>query len=76
LRHAWLEHCLKSLKPESRDLILRFYYGEKREKIENRKKLAEELGITSRALSLRALHIRQKLYDCVKGYVSGNFPLK
>jgi hypothetical protein len=76
LRHAWLEHCLKSLKPESRDLILRFYYGEKREKIENRKKLAEELGITSRALSLRALHIRQKLYDCVKGYASGNFPLK
>jgi hypothetical protein len=74
LRHAWLEHCLKLLKPESRDLILRFYYGEKREKIDNRKNLAAELGITSRALSLRALHIRQKLYDCVKGYLSGNFP--
>jgi DNA-directed RNA polymerase specialized sigma24 family protein len=74
LRHAWLEHCLKLLKPESRDLILRFYYGEKREKIENRKKLAAELGITPRALSLRALHIRQKLLDCVKGYLSGNFP--
>lgn len=74
LRHAWLEHCLKLLKPESRDLILRFYFGEKREKIENRKKLAEELGITPRALSLRALHIRQKLFDCVKGYLSGNFP--
>ncbi|HSE18962.1 MAG TPA: hypothetical protein VLB46_18020 [Pyrinomonadaceae bacterium] len=74
LRHAWLDHCLKLLKPESRDLILRFYYGEKREKIENRKRLAEELGITSRALSLRALHIRQKLFDCVKGYLSGNFP--
>ncbi len=74
LRHAWLEHCLKLLKPQSRDLILRFYYGEKREKIENRKKLAAELGITPRALSLRALHIRQKLFDCVKGYLSGNFP--
>jgi hypothetical protein len=74
LRHAWLEHCLKLLKPEARDLILRFYFGEKREKIENRKNLAAELGITSRALSLRALHIRQKLYDCVKGYLSGNFP--
>ena len=74
LRHAWLEHCLKILKPESRDLILRFYYGEKREKIENRKKLAAELGITSRALSLRALHIRQKLFECVKGYLSGKFP--
>lgn len=74
LRHAWLEHCLGLLRPKSRDLILRFYYGEKREKIENRKKLAAELGITSRALSLRALHIRQKLYDCMKGYVAGKFP--
>ena len=74
LRHAWLEHCLQLLKPESRDLILRFYYGEKREKIENRKTLAAELGITPRALSLRALHIRQKLFDCVKGYLSGHFP--
>lgn len=74
LRHAWLEHCLKLLKPEKRDLILRFYQGEKQEKIENRKRLAEELGITSRALSLRALQIRRKLYDCVKGYLSGNFP--
>lgn len=74
LRHAWLEHCLKILKPESRELILRFYHGEKREKIENRKNLAAELGITSRALSLRVLHMRQKLYDCMKGYLSGNFP--
>ena len=74
LRHAWLEHCLKKLKPESRELILRFYQGEKREKIDNRKRMAEELGITSKALSLRVLHIRQKLYDCVKGYLSGNFP--
>jgi DNA-directed RNA polymerase specialized sigma24 family protein len=74
LRHAWLDHCLKLLRPESHDLILRFYYGEKREKIENRKRLAEELGINSRTLSMRALHIRQKLFGCVKGYLSGNFP--
>lgn len=74
LRHAWLEHCLKLLKPESHKLILRFYQGEKREKIENRKRLAAELGINSKALSLRALHIRQKLYGCMKGYRSGNFP--
>ena len=74
LRHAWLEHCLGVLRPQSRQLILRFYFGEKREKIENRKKLATELGITSRALSLRALHIRQKLYECMKGYLAGHFP--
>lgn len=74
LRHAWLEHCLKLLKPESRKLILRFYQGEKREKIDNRKRLAAELGINAKALSLRALHVRQKLSECMKGYLSGNFP--
>lgn len=74
LRHAWLEHCLRILKPQSRELILRFYYGDKREKIDNRKGLAKELDITSKALSLRVLHIRKKLYDCMAGYLSGNFP--
>ena len=76
LRHAWLEHCLKTLKPESRDLILRFYQGEKREKIDNRKQLAAELGISARALSLRALHIRQKLFACMQGYLLGEDPPK
>jgi len=76
LRHAWLEYGLKTLKPESRELILRFYQGEKREKIENRKRLAAELGITSKSLSLRALHIRQRMYDCMKGYLAGNLPPK
>jgi DNA-directed RNA polymerase specialized sigma24 family protein len=70
-RHAWLEHCLDELKSESRELILCFYYGEKRKKIDNRKALAARLGITSRALSLRALHIRQRLLQCMQGYLSG-----
>ena len=76
LRHAWLEHCLQLLKPQSRELVLCFYKGEKREKIENRKRMAAELGISSRALSLRILHIRRKLFECVKGYRLGNLPLK
>jgi DNA-directed RNA polymerase specialized sigma24 family protein len=73
LRHAWLENCLQKLRPESHELILCFYQGEKSVKIENRKRLAMRLGITSRALSLRALHIRQRLYDCMKGYLSEGF---
>lgn len=74
LRHAWLQHCLETLKPDNRELILSFYQGEKREKIENRKRLAAQLGITSKALSLRMLQIRRKLYDCMKGYLSGKAP--
>jgi DNA-directed RNA polymerase specialized sigma24 family protein len=65
-RHTCLERCLKTLKAESRELILCFYEGEKREKIENRKRLAARLGINSKALSLRTLHIRQKLRGCIK----------
>jgi DNA-directed RNA polymerase specialized sigma24 family protein len=74
LRHAWLDHCLDTLKPEGRELILCFYQGQKREKIENRKKLADRLGITSRALSLRALQIRRKLLQCMQGYLAGHGP--
>lgn len=71
LRHAWLEQCLDTLKPESHELILCFYEGEKRAKIENRKKLANRLGITSRALSLRALQIRRKLLACMQAILQG-----
>ena len=65
-RHMCLERCLRTLKPEKRELVLSFYEGEKREKIENRKRLAEELGISSRALSLRVMQIRRALLKCLK----------
>lgn len=74
LKHAWLEHCLETLKPQSRELILCFYQGQKREKIDNRKRLASKLGITGRALSLRVLQIRRKLFDCMRGYLLGHPP--
>lgn len=65
-RHACLDHCLQKLRPESRELILRFYQGEKRAKIENRQRLAALLGIDSKALSLRALRIRRELLKCMR----------
>ena len=65
-RHACLDKCLDELKPESKELILRFYEGEKREKIDNRKRLARLLGIDSKALSLRALRIRRELRQCMR----------
>ena len=36
-------------------MIIKYYYGEERVKIENRQKLAEELGISSKTLVVRAL---------------------
>jgi RNA polymerase sigma factor (sigma-70 family) len=65
-RMECLERCLQQLKPQDHDLIVRYYYGEERVKIANRQKLAEELGILSKTLVVRALRIRKRLEDCVK----------
>jgi RNA polymerase sigma factor (sigma-70 family) len=65
-RLACLERCCNDLEAASRDLITRYYYGKERIKIENRRGLAESLGISMNALSIRACRIRDKLEDCVR----------
>lgn len=62
---ACLERCLAGLAAEDRELILDYYRGDKRDKIERRAKLAERLGLTANALSIRACRIRDKLESCV-----------
>lgn len=61
-----LEHCLSKLESLSREIITRYYVGKARVKIEHRRTLAEELGITMNALSVRACRIRDKLEACVR----------
>ena len=61
-----LEKCLAKLPPGDRELILQYYQGEQRAKIERRSALATQLGITMNALSIRACRIRNKLEACVK----------
>ena len=65
-RMRCLENCLQNLKRQDHDLIIKYYYGEERVKIDNRQKLAKELGISGKTLVVRALRIRKKLEDCVK----------
>lgn len=60
-----LEECTAKLDPQHRDLIVRYYVGEQRAKIENRRALAAELGLSVNALSIRACRIRDKLEACV-----------
>jgi DNA-directed RNA polymerase specialized sigma24 family protein len=69
LRMGFLDTCLDQLDSNERSLILKFYEGEKREKIENRKGLASELGINTKALSLRTLRIRRQLLDCMRKHL-------
>jgi hypothetical protein len=54
------------LESAGREIIARYYVGKARVKIEHRRALAEDLGITINALSIRACRIRDKLETCVR----------
>jgi RNA polymerase sigma factor (sigma-70 family) len=60
-RLAALEASLAELPAESRDLIVRYYEGEKSARIRNRRALAEQLGIPPNALRIRMHRLREKL---------------
>ena len=61
-----LERCLAKLSVEDRELIIEYYRGERRDKIERRSGLAARLGLSPNALSIRACRVRSKLEACVK----------
>ena len=69
-RLVCLQNCLQTLSPDNRELILQYYQGEKGEKIQNRKKLLEQLGIPVNTLRMRALRLRERLQGCVEECVS------
>jgi len=60
-----VDRCLQQLDADERTLILEYYQGEQRTKIEQRRKLAARLGLTPNALSIRACRIRGRLEACV-----------
>ena len=60
-----LDRCLSKLATDERTLITGYYVGERREKIENRRQLAETLQISPNALAIRACRIRERLEGCV-----------
>lgn len=60
-----LEHCMRRLKPDDRDLVLEYYRDEKQAKIDHRRKLAEKLGIGLNALRIRTHRIRAALEECI-----------
>ena len=61
-----LEKCLEELAPQNRELVLQYYQEEKKAKIDNRRILAEKLGIAINALRIRAHRIRNSLELCVR----------
>lgn len=63
--YTCLEHCVESLQPKNRELVIRYYQQEKRAKIDDRKQLAAQLGIALNALRIRAHRIRANLQKCM-----------
>src|SRR5437870_2999188 len=61
-----LEQCARKLESLNREMIIRYYVGKGHSKIENRHALADELGISINALSIRACRIRDRLEACIK----------
>jgi DNA-directed RNA polymerase specialized sigma24 family protein len=65
LHRRCCDECLSALTAENRELILKYYEGERRQKIEERKALAESLHISADALRIRAHRIRARLEICM-----------
>jgi DNA-directed RNA polymerase specialized sigma24 family protein len=60
-----LDVCLDKLKPEQREIVVEYYRDARRGRIERRRRMAERLGITMNALSIRAWRIRATLESCL-----------
>jgi len=67
-----LQHCLESLPTADRELIVEYYRGQQRSKIERRSALAARLGLTANALSIRAYRVRQRLEVCLQSCFKKN----
>lgn len=61
-----LHRCLQLLSPEDRELIVKYYEGDHRDRITSRHELAERLGISPGSLRIRALRIREQLRECIR----------
>ena len=61
-----LEICLQNLAEDQRNLILGYYQKDKRDKIDNRKFLAQKEGGTNELLRIHVYRIRIKLQKCMK----------
>jgi DNA-directed RNA polymerase specialized sigma24 family protein len=58
--------CLEKLDSDERQLLTDYYVDEPPPHIENRKLLAERLGITLPHLRVRVHRIREKLLRCIR----------
>jgi DNA-directed RNA polymerase specialized sigma24 family protein len=61
-----LDQCLEELPAAERKLVLQYQEGERQDRIKNRKRLAEELGISTNALRIKVFYIHSDLRRCIQ----------
>lgn len=66
LLYQCLDKCLEILNQPSQRLLIEYYQEQGNRKVVNRRRLADELGITLRALRLRVFHMRSQLKICIE----------
>ena len=73
LRCQCLEKCLqKVINGDEAKTVVRYHEGEGQQRIENRKQIAAELGITLNALRIRICHLQARLRPCIEECVEAN----
>lgn len=70
--YACLDRCLDKLPTSDKEVILMYYQGDKKSKIEARKHLGTQMSVTGNALRVRAYRIRWGLERCVTRCVQAN----
>ncbi len=60
-----LTRCMGELRAADNELFRRYFQGEKRARINVRKKLAEEYRLTANALRIKAHRLRRRLRRCL-----------
>jgi len=61
-----LDRCMRRLTREQGETILGYYQGAKSARIEQRRRMADQLGLSAGALRVQAHRIRCSLADCVE----------
>jgi RNA polymerase sigma factor (sigma-70 family) len=69
--HECFERCLKRLEPVERKVVVGYYEGQGRVKVEARKRLAARLKIDLNALRVRTGRIRARLRECIEKCLAG-----
>lgn len=71
-RYNCLETCLARLTRRDRQMLLEYYQGAKKAKIDARRRLAESFGLPMNALRIRLCRLRADIRTCVTNCLGGS----